>query len=85
MAIQYNTMAIAISEYWLEESILNAELNIDGYTIYRADRSDRMRGGVCMYVKSEHSISPVLSFSNSVVEMLILKNDTMNCLFITIY
>ena len=40
MAIQYNAMAIAISESWLEESILNAELNIDGYTIYRADRSD---------------------------------------------
>ena len=52
MAIKYNAMAIAISESWLEESFLNAEINIDGFTIYRADRNDRMRGGVCMYVKN---------------------------------
>ena len=85
LATQYNTMAIVISETWLDESIHNAELSISGFTIYRVDRNNRMRGGVCIYVRNEHSVSPVTSFSNSVVEILILKNDILNGLMIGIY
>lgn len=40
---------IAISETWLDSSVTDAEININGYTVIRADRN-REGGGVCMYI-----------------------------------
>ena len=50
LANEQNALAIVISESWLEESIVNSELSIENYTVYRADRKDRIRGGVCIFV-----------------------------------
>ena len=42
---------IAISESWLDKSILDNELHIPGYYVIRNDRN-RNGGGVCVFVKS---------------------------------
>jgi len=45
---------IGICETWANESINDAELNIDGYTLFRKDRMSESRcrgGGVSLYVK----------------------------------
>ena len=45
---------IGISETWANESISDAELHIDGYTLFRKDRmsmSQRRGGGVALFVK----------------------------------
>jgi predicted ATPase len=48
-----NLHLIGIAETWLNESIDNSEINIDGYTLYRKDRADVKAGrggGVVLYV-----------------------------------
>ena len=45
---------IAITESWLEDTMIDSELNIAGYTIFRKDRKqvrDSRGGGVLMYVR----------------------------------
>ena len=79
MSIEYDKIAIVLSESWLDESVVNSEVNIQNYMIYRSDRKYRIRGGVCMYIRSNQSVSQILSFPN-VAECLVLRNDTLNCL-----
>jgi len=45
---------IAITESWLEDTMIDSELNIAGYTIFRKDRKqvrDSKGGGVLLYVR----------------------------------
>ena len=49
---QYNYDVFAVCETWLDDTIADSEIAIDGYDIYRRDRSNDTRGGgVCLYVK----------------------------------
>ena len=53
-ATDYGIDIIAVSETWATEELLDAELSIDGYALFRRDRkSDRFSkgGGVALYVK----------------------------------
>ena len=43
---------MAIYETWLDKSILNPSIQIDGYDMLRCDRKDRLGGGVLIYFKS---------------------------------
>ena len=43
---------IGITETWTNESINDAELNIDGYNMYRKDRSKLRGGGLILYINS---------------------------------
>lgn len=40
-----------ITETWLKDRIFDSVVNIQGYTIYRKDRSIQEHGGVCIYIK----------------------------------
>ena len=46
---------LAISESWLNSSVKNAEVEIDGYSLSRLDRPRNMKnefgGGVCAYMR----------------------------------
>ena len=46
---------IGISEYKLDETVLNGEINIPGYNILRSDRN-RHGGGVLCYIKIQYAI-----------------------------
>ena len=49
-----NTVVAALCETHLREEILDAEINVEGYRIYRSDRLAGMRkGGVLMYVRED--------------------------------
>ena len=43
---------VAVTETWLDSSVLDHELQLYGYNIYRKDRSGRRGGGVLRAVKS---------------------------------
>ena len=75
---QGNQLFIALSETWLRDH-RDAEVAIDGYTIFRQDRQPsrnrrrgRDSGGVAFYVRDDMAATaePVLNFSNGVVEVL---------------
>ena len=42
----YNAIIIVVTETWLDASILDAEVQIQGYNIHRSDRNGCKRGGV---------------------------------------
>ena len=43
-----NSIGIILSETWLDESICNAEIQMENFMLYRSDRSNRQRGGVAL-------------------------------------
>ena len=73
LAREYNCNIMMITETWLNDSVESGEVYIDGYSMYRTDRVGRQRGGVCIYIKSNIPVSPILQFSNGAVEIMILK------------
>ena len=53
MAKSENAYIIAVTETWLSDDIVDAEIAINGYTPYRSDRIGRQRGGVMIYIRSD--------------------------------
>jgi exonuclease III len=47
---EYKPDIIGISETWANDQILEAELRLDGYYIFRRDRVGKRGGGVLLYV-----------------------------------
>ena len=41
----------AVSESWLNSTVSNAELEIEGYKLSRLDRTTKSGGGVCVYTR----------------------------------
>lgn len=51
---------IIVSETWLNPSITDGMVKLEGYTLYRNDRRNRVGGGVAMYVKNCFKFIPIL-------------------------
>jgi hypothetical protein len=49
---------ICISESWLNDTITDADVAVQGYHITRKDRSGRMGGGVAIYAKDTLKVKP---------------------------
>eukprot|EP00117_Sycon_ciliatum_P016430 scpid33098/ scgid15864/ Probable RNA-directed DNA polymerase from transposon X-element; Reverse transcriptase len=49
---------VGIAETWLDASIADGELNIEGYSLVRNDRKGRKGGGVCIFYRSYLPIKP---------------------------
>ena len=45
------------SESWLNDTIIDSEIAIEGYQVYRKDRPNSIGGGVCLYVKNEYDFT----------------------------
>ena len=48
-----NFAVIGFTETWLNDSINDEEINIDGYKVVRHDRTSRSGGGVCIYIRND--------------------------------
>ena len=80
-----HSLGIGLTETWLSEDIENAEIQIEDYSIYRADRSHRSRGGVAAYLRSDLLCKTAFSYSNSVCEALLIKCKKLNIVFGVLY
>ena len=58
---------------------------MENFVIYRSDRCVRQRGGVALYLRKELNAKLYSTFSNSVVETLIVTCKKLNTIFICIY
>ena len=56
---------IGITESKLDETVLDEEINIDGYELVRSDQH-RHRGGVACYIRSDVSFNVKSNFSSEV-------------------
>jgi len=83
-ALSTDADLIVISETWLNKSVLNEDISIDGYTVYRTDRP-RKGGGVAVYIKSKFSVNVLISKSVSKqFEFLALDLEVSRTLHITV-
>ena len=83
--IARNTRAacICITETWLDETVLDSEIQIQNYSIRRKDRN-RHGGGVCIYVRTDLAFNPLdqLSHDNleaTWIELLLPKTKPIVC------
>ena len=63
LAISNNIDALTISETWLNSTVTNGEVNIDGYKVYRLDRLHKKGGGVCAYTRKDIKASVIKGLS----------------------
>ena len=83
---------MALTETWLKEHT-DAELAIDGYTLFRQDRKrqrgkrGRDSGGVAVYIMNDLAADmvTVASYSNGVIELIGLYSKTNNLLLLVMY
>lgn len=59
-----NIDIFTISETWLNSTVKNVEIEIDGYKLIRLDRLHRKGGGVCAYIRSSIKASRLKDLSS---------------------
>ena len=65
-AIESNAPFIAITETHLKPEILDPEVKIDGWSLYRTDRGPgKTHGGVAIYLRNDLIGQLVVSHSNN--------------------
>ena len=50
-----NIDVLGVAESWTNDKILDAEIAISGYEMFRKDRMDKRGGGVLLYVKEGYT------------------------------
>ena len=64
-----NAAVICLSETWLDDSITDGEISIDGYCLVRRDKN-RSGGGLCMHMRNDISFSPRIDLDIDGLEVL---------------
>ena len=85
LAQQTNAPFICVTETHLNPSILDAEISINGYDLFRSDRSERSHGGVAIYCRKDIAVKTFVKDSNSYCDSLILDIPQLNLVLINIY
>lgn len=88
-----NMNFICLTETWLSDNHLQAELDIEGYTIFRTDRQrekakhGRLGGGVCLYVRDDlaTTFKTVISYSNGVVDVHAIHSVVLELFIVVVY
>ena len=78
---------LALTETHLHRDILDAEVKIQNYEIFRTDRRDRSHGGVAIYIDKNLAASTdiLIDFSNGTNEILALFIKKLNLEVIVVY
>ena len=85
MICSLRSLGCVVTESWLTSDIVNPEIGIEGYNVFRSDREVRVGGGVCVYMRQDLTVTKELSFSNDMVEAIILKVEELKGLVIGVY
>ena len=85
-AIQSNAPFIVLTETHLKPEISDAEVAIEGWSLYRADRGPlKSHGGVAIYLRNDLIGQLVSVHSNNQCETLVVKIKTLNLLLMCVY
>ena len=76
---------IAIVESWLKPFVMDAQLSILNYNIYRSDRKLSKNGGVLMYIHSDIVIDTSTSYDDNSCCGLICVSKKHNCFIVCMY
>ena len=84
-AKENNAIMIALTETHLKDRISDYEINIDGFSSIRSDRSVREGGGIVTYMKDHLTVSDDYSDSDSMNNLLCIYINEINVVLITLY
>ena len=76
---------ISITETWLKPFITDAQMEIDGYTIYRSDRFNKERGGCCLYIQDSYSVSDHFKYDDDFCEIIVCSVVNVKTLLFCVY
>ena len=87
LAIDRNSLIISLTESHLNKNICDAEVAIEGFSSFRADRLDNVKGGVIMYIndKWQSQVRVLTAGSINLIEYLVLYLEKINLILITVY
>ena len=68
---------LAVSESWLNSSVKNAEVEIQGYKKSRLDRQNKIGGGVCIYKRASFKTKVLKDLQVQHMEIFVLGD--LNC------
>ena len=88
MTLQLNSIMLAVTETHLKQEICDAEIHMEGFDLYRADRDcSRPKGGVAIYLRNEISAetTKLAGGSNGYVEYLMIHIKKYNLVVMLIY
>ena len=76
-----------MTETHLTPDVLDEEITIPNFNVFRTDRINRKCGGVCILIHENLRVekSKSVHYSNSVCEMLIIHIEQMNLHIICVY
>ena len=83
--MKYNIPFVALTETWLKNQITDAEININNYNVYRADREKSPHGGVLLYIHDKIAINNYLTYDDNISHGVICLSKTHKCVIICIY
>ena len=78
---------IAFTETHLHKNILDTEVQIKNYELFRQDRKERSHGGVAAYIETKLAANAetVDSYSNGTCEFLAVHIKKINIVMIIVY
>ena len=76
---------VFLTETWCKSYITDAQLSLQNYSLHRADRKLRRRGGSIIYVHEIFCVSQSLSFDNQYVEVVLLHIDDIKASLVCVY
>ena len=76
---------IAISESWLKPHIEDAQIEINNYNIFRADRKKSKNGGSLVYIHNEILIEETDTFDDDVCSAVICSSKRWRCIIASVY
>ena len=80
-----NSTGIIVTKTWIDESVLDAEMQVQNFDIFRSDRKGWRCGGASAFLSFELLCKKKAAFSNGVVETLVIKYKKLNTLFVSVY
>ena len=86
-AKEENAKILIMTETHLTPDVLDEEITIPNFNVFRTDRINRKCGGVCILIQENLGVekSKSVHYSNSVCEMLIIHIEQMNLHIICVY
>ena len=87
ITVSENVCMLFVCETWLDDSVMDKEVNIQDFNLFRSDRDGRIRGGSAIYLKNEFCVdrSRCLFFSNGVCEVTALMIEDYDIALICFY
>lgn len=82
-----NCLSAILVETHLNEEMFDAEIHIPGYTPYRSDRINRIKGGVIIYLKDylAGSTDVIFKYCNRTVECIAIHIKSLNMVIVGLY